>query len=953
MPVIQKDILRQSFIDAEALEMIRSYHLEPNKEYDLLVRQDDYYFTLVTLMNRLFKDLFDEDKADKKWEIKLRLLEVAKGMLLYSDEKTQDLFQGVNQVNNTLFVATIYYVCQYEAVASVVLKNLKITDFSTVAGRKMYYMIRLPWLQPDEYNRYRDEIAFVEAYVQSGSDASIQEELVKTEELIKTDSLETVREFFDSKLLRVVLRKFLQHNLWQTLLKYDASIDWHKYVKYSQTQGILSFLPSQEDAIEKGLLTYERSFCLGMSTSAGKTYITEMVIYQELQKKPDAKILYLAPLRSLSRELTERYRKIATHFDFAMRCSYGGHVNELEDADLDEAKLLISTPEAFMSTEIDYSLFTLVICDEGQLIDDFSRGIEYELLLTRLRKQENLRFLFLSAIIPNLSNVNEWLGGEKQEVGNSLYRPCRQRLSVAKWNYTLNRYCLEVYGANYENIRYKIPLIDGPDSKLSVKDLSVPISLLALQTGQVMVFASIKQKCMWLVDAMMDYRESQQVALSPQPMDVNKLIEYCTYQLGEDYKLVKCLKYGFVYHHAGLPQDIREGIENSLSNGHIPLVYCTSTLAEGVNLPVKTLILSYLNNPLQFGSYIGEEKIKNIVGRVGRAGRTTYGNVVMIDPKPLFKVQKALRSEIGRDIKGTLYDYVHYIQGKGQKIEDWLAVEELASTIDSTIAKSSIETGLDKIDIDKLVVNSFAYKFSTDEEKANLKTMFETRYEAMKEYFEHNSYETYLESGLTIPEIERLKAALTEEQIAWLRNYNGDITNITGWLLTLVKQVKLPDDSETKKKTILTLDNICKVAILWMSEKQYSAMATEIGMSVDDVLQIVMKIINSYSYKARAIITYIKKTYEIENDRISLIPEYLQYGVSNEYMLYLMSKRLSNRIAVHVVNDLVEDHGCGKLDNDGKLLELKMNLFGLSNEVNQMEIPMLVKEKIIRWLARV
>ena len=339
MPVPQKNILRQSFIDAEALEMIRSYHLEPNERYELLVRQDDYYFTLVTLMNRLFKELFDESKADNIEETKWRLLEVAKGMLLYSDEKTQDLFEGVNQVNNTLFVATIYYVCQYEAVASVVLKNLKITDFSTVAGRKIYYIIRLPWLQQDEYRRYRDEIAFVEAYVQSGTDASVQEELLRTEKLIKADSLETVREFFDSKLLCVVLRKFLQHNLWQTLLSYDSSIDWHKYVKYSQTQGILSFLPSQEDAIEKGLLTYERSFCLGMSTSAGKTYITEMVIFQELQKRPDAKILYLAPLRSLSRELTERYRKIATHFEFLMRCSYGGHVNELEDADLNEANL--------------------------------------------------------------------------------------------------------------------------------------------------------------------------------------------------------------------------------------------------------------------------------------------------------------------------------------------------------------------------------------------------------------------------------------------------------------------------------------------------------------------------------------------------------------------------------------------------------------------------------------
>ena len=50
------------------------------------------------------------------------------------------------------------------------------------------------------------------------------------------------------------------------------------------------------------------------------------------------------------------------------------------------------------------------------------------------------------------------------------------------------------------------------------------------------------------------------------------------------------------------------------------------TLAEGVNMLIKTLILCHLTNPADYKTYISIAKIKNIIGRVGRTGKEIYGN---------------------------------------------------------------------------------------------------------------------------------------------------------------------------------------------------------------------------------------------------------------------------------------------------------------------------------------
>ncbi|WP_345666238.1 hypothetical protein [Streptomyces venetus] len=62
-------------------------------------------------------------------------------------------------------------------------------------------------------------------------------------------------------------------------------------------------------------------------------------------------------------------------------------------------------------------------------------------------------------------------------------------------------------------------------------------------------------------------------------------------QLGEEHPLVRCTRYGIAFHHAALPTDVLEGVEDALRNGVLKAVVSTTTLTDRVNLPVRTVVI--------------------------------------------------------------------------------------------------------------------------------------------------------------------------------------------------------------------------------------------------------------------------------------------------------------------------------------------------------------------------
>lgn len=101
-----------------------------------------------------------------------------------------------------------------------------------------------------------------------------------------------------------------------------------------------------------------------------------------------------------------------------------------------------------------------------------------------------------------------------------------------------------------------------------------------------------------------------------------------------EYSLANNLRKGVAFHYGPLPGSIRVMVESLVKEGHINFVSCTSTLAEGVNLPAKNL---FLKNPMQMvpmqpWERIEDVKISNITGRAGRMLQHFSGNIFLVEP---------------------------------------------------------------------------------------------------------------------------------------------------------------------------------------------------------------------------------------------------------------------------------------------------------------------------------
>ena len=799
-------------------------------------------------------------------------------------------------------------------------------------------------------------------------------------EKIEINDYINLDDFFDTQVVVWVMERFCKNNLWKTLAPHGGKELWDKYITYSARHHIYALLPSQEDAISKGLLDYKRSFCLKMPTSAGKTFLTELLVYQELKNNPDAKILYLAPLRSLSRELKERYGKLAHEFSFDFRAAYGGCTTSVEEETIENAKLLIATPETFTTLEgkIDdfTERYTLVICDEGQLLEDKNRGVNYELLLTRIKRNKHTRFLFISAIIPNISDINQWLGGNVHEVGDSTYRPCKIRFALA----TKKDKHITVQYANDTINDWSVTVNDFLNDRQSIlasktqRSLSCALSLKAMEAGPVMLYCSMKdgsRGCIKHAEQLLDLL-GQHVFKKPssfvQDTDwLSKISEYCTYQLGDKYRLTQCIKEGFAYHHGQMPQDLRELIENSIARKSIQLVVCTKTLSEGINMPIKTAVLANITNPADgsFRKSLELRDLKNIVGRVGRAGKESYGLVIVpyngSNIEPAKKVLQVIQNDVDvEQANGSLYYVVQQIHEKGlvtdEEINAFLESEGVAESIDTLITLNKEDIELDEINLNEVLEDSLAYFLGNEETKNSVRRIFSVRYTYLRNILTNDEYSKYLDIGLPLADYHVLIRLLAEKTS---EDFNIQSPIDTSWIDLVTETVYALESVIHELKHISTskplyvihndLGTAKKILKSWICGMQYVEIAAECNCTVEQAALYVDFIQRVIAVKAQAIVLYIEETYQIESSLMKLWPEMVKRGVYDEKALWIIDFGLSDRITVNILASYFNEHFEYKLDKE-MLLDAILHSTEVDRFVLGSNIPVLLKEKWKQYL---
>jgi|Deesub1362B_J571_1020462.scaffolds.fasta_scaffold00004_258 helicase len=395
-----------------------------------------------------------------------------------------------------------------------------------------------------------------------------------------------------------------------------------EYKVFLEKLGYYRLYPPQEDAIRKGVLD-GKNLVVATPTASGKTFIALLSSIKKFVEEK-GKIIYLVPLKALANEKYKEFKSLEKVMFNNRKIKVIISTSDYDDPGekLKRADIIIATYEK-MDSLLRHSPswmnnISLIIIDEIHYIHSIDRGPTLELLITRLIDDlPDAQFLALSATIENTTDFEDWLN---TKVIMSQWRPVPLKEGVF--------------------IDYSIIFMDG--SVYDVANLyGNPSVDLALDTikedGQALIFVQRRRDAVSASKKIADairYLEIEKIEIEKCRKIAEKILNATeTTELSRT--LSQVVSYGVAFHHAGLAYEHRAIIEENFRKGIIKVITATPTLAAGVNLPARRVIISSLYRyELGFREPISVFEYKQMAGRAGRPLYDEYGEAIVITRTP-------------------------------------------------------------------------------------------------------------------------------------------------------------------------------------------------------------------------------------------------------------------------------------------------------------------------------
>jgi len=398
-------------------------------------------------------------------------------------------------------------------------------------------------------------------------------------------------------------------------------------VDFYINDGIKELYPPQEDAINAGILDGE-NLVVAIPTASGKTMIAELAMLNSIQK--GGKALYIVPLRALASEKYERFKKFE-RFGLSIGLSLGDY--EVSNEMLENNDIIVATSEkvdSLIRNDAEWlNELSIMVIDEIHLINDPYRGPTLEITINRLKRvNKNVQTVGLSATIGNAEEIADWLNSK---LILSEWRPIKLFNGVfLDGSIYFEDGSLEDHRfSDYNNSRYKEVKIS--DNK-SMDQVIVLVEDMLKNGGQSLVFANTRKNSERYAKKISGFIQGQKsIDLNEKTNDLSKkILEIDDTDIG--LSLAKMVSSGVAFHHAGLSNRHREIIEEGFKEGILKVIVATPTLAAGVNLPARRVIISsYRRYNPNFGNVpIPVLDYKQMAGRAGRPGLDPFGEAIAI-----------------------------------------------------------------------------------------------------------------------------------------------------------------------------------------------------------------------------------------------------------------------------------------------------------------------------------
>lgn len=500
---------------------------------------------------------------------------------------------------------------------------------------------------------YRDGIVRIhEMYLGFMSTGYLKDEMIALANQIRVLAYDfgLPRELLLTDLIGAVIRKRIENSTWVCLPKYTGipATEWADTI--AKDTFIKEFWPAQHLLGTHGVFQ-GKSALVQMPTSAGKTKATEIIIRSAFLAKRISLAVIIAPFRALCHEIRQSLLQA-----FQGESIYIDELSDVLQQDysveriLRDRNVLVSTPEKFnyvLRHDPDLAQkIGLIIYDEGHQFDNGNRGITYELLLTSLKSHilKSAQVLLISAVIGNAEKIGQWLVGDDVEIVKGINLIPTFRSVGFSTNREPGRDIYFVNSQNPDQQEYYVPKIFNQYKlKRNVifphfddgKEVALLLGLrLAKKGSSIAIFSGTKDSVGTMCETISKiFRNGLDLPKPSETADDNelpKLVHLHTVNFGDNAVATKAAALGVFSHHNNIPHGIRLAVEYAMKEGLINFVICTSTLAQGVNLPIRYLIVTSV--------YQGEERIKvrdfqNLVGRSGRSGMHTEGSILFADPE--------------------------------------------------------------------------------------------------------------------------------------------------------------------------------------------------------------------------------------------------------------------------------------------------------------------------------
>ena len=480
---------------------------------------------------------------------------------------------------------------------------------------------------------------------------------------------------------------------------------------------------SQYEALfERRILDKSSNQLISMPTGAGKTLLGQLLVFKNLllDEKHGSKIIYVVPTRSLAQEKLNEFEEIFSveGLNYSICKITGDALIESEDV-IKTHDILIMTQEKFdmLLRENFYGeSINSVVADEFHNIYKDYRGLKLLLSLERFKNNQQYsgsRIFLISAILSqdNQEEIEKWLYPEGSTEGISFN---------TDWQPTFSRRGFFDYIKYHSNSMWPIEFDDGRTLRLEKPEIEVDPDLF-FEPAAYIATELAKDDCVYLYshkkadiidDAKIIAKKLAKKEYNYIDWDKNRQYSQKLRRILRTHPFCDVFESGVAIHYGKLPLVIRKIVEESVKDKATPIIFATSTLAQGLNLPIKSILIPYPKlgkETMDIGSFL------NLIGRAGRPYQAEEGQVVLMTYKgkpglKAFKreeIQKYLESS-SKDISVAKNPIEVLIDKKSRNVMD-TAYKIILGTLESLLLAGIAEGTVDWLENNKRLIEILSF----------------------------------------------------------------------------------------------------------------------------------------------------------------------------------------------------------------------------------------------------